>query len=298
MEGTDAQVANTGAAGLSFVSFFCLLLVNLGAPIIEGIFITSVEIKLKYSSTEKIIFGVYGVCAKIYSSYASTNNKCASLGLDNTYDDRNGSTKFLLSMHAIGVITSFMLFSVGMYARTNPIPKKVSWIFALFSSFIILLAIGGQIDNYLKIKEAVDDDYITTSIGASGLVPVILALICSLISISAFYTGDQATANINGPENTATIINQPPVAQYQQPINQPPVSQYGNQPFPPPQPYTNSQYGEYNNFQSPPPQPYPNSQYDDQYNVKQNPYSSPPPPQSPQPYTGSQSSTDHEPVMM
>nr|CAG8569844.1 82_t:CDS:2 [Entrophospora candida]CAG8571668.1 2554_t:CDS:2 [Entrophospora candida] len=262
MEGIDAQVANTGAAGLSFVSFFCLLLVNLGAPIIEGIFITSVEIKLKYSSTGKVIFGVYGVCAKVYSSYASSNNKCASLGLDNTYDDRNGSTKFLLSMHAI--------------------------------------AIGGQIDNYLKIKEAVDDDYTTTSIGASGLVPVILALICSLISVFAFYTGDQATANINGPENAATIINQPPVAQYQQPINQPPVSQYGNQPFPPPQPYTNSQYGEYNNFQSPPPQPYPNSQYDDQYNVKQNPYSSPPPPQSPQPYTGNQpySSTDHEPVMM
>ncbi|CAJ0627029.1 4723_t:CDS:2 [Entrophospora sp. SA101] len=291
----SARVANTGAASFSFL---CLLLVNLGTPIIKSIFIASVEMKGP-SLGGKIIFGIYGACAKFSGSIVTSG--CANIGLVSSNDNRNVGTKFLLSMHAVGVVTSFMLFYIGMYTP-----------------------MGGQIDNYLKIKNDADV-FGTTTIGTSGFILVILPLLFSFISIFAFYMGDQAAGeggSINGPGNMAAINNQSPVHPYQQPFNQPPVphyndqqsspppytspqygDQYNNYQFPPPQSYPNSQYGnQYNNYQSPPPQSYPNSQYD-QYNAKQNPYSRPLPPlppQSPQSYTDNQpySSTDHEPAMM
>nr|CAG8650283.1 14998_t:CDS:2 [Entrophospora candida] len=128
-------------------------------------------------------------------------------------------------MHAIGVITSFILFCIGIYARHGHIKyKRVTWVFALFSSFVILLAMGGQIDLFLKAKYTVEHPPFhggTTKLGASGFTLVVIPLVFSFLSVFAFYIGGQSTTEgggidrSNGNGNMGTgITKQPSVSEY------------------------------------------------------------------------------------
>nr|CAG8506670.1 7233_t:CDS:10 [Entrophospora candida] len=213
-----AKYANTTAAALSFVSSMSLLLVNLGTPIIKQIYVVTAEGSVAGLIREKIIFGIYGACLQ------SDTKKCTKSGLDDDFYISNGSTKFLLSMHAIGVITSFILFCIGIYARHGHIKHKgVTRAFVLFSSFVILLAMGGQIDLYLKI----DYDYNmspssgTTKFGVIGFALVIISLVFSFLSIPAFYIGGQVATEGSGIDCSNSnrnmsigMVNQPPAPQY------------------------------------------------------------------------------------
>ncbi|CAJ0758058.1 17038_t:CDS:2, partial [Entrophospora sp. SA101] len=214
-----AKYANITAAALSFVSSMSLLLVNLGTPIIKQIYVVTAEGSVAGLIREKIIFGIYGACLQ------SDTKKCTKSGLDDDFYISNGSTKFLLSMHAIGVITSFILFCIGIYARHGHIKHKgVTRAFVLFSSFVILLAMGGQIDLYLKI----DYDYNmspssgTTKFGVIGFALVIISLVFSFLSIPAFYIGGQVAtegsgidcSNNSNRNMSIGMVNRPPAPQY------------------------------------------------------------------------------------
>ncbi|CAJ0769120.1 14688_t:CDS:2, partial [Entrophospora sp. SA101] len=63
-----------------------------------------------------------------------------------------GGTNFLLVMHTIGLLTSLMLLYIGIKARSHVVNKRKTWVFALFNSLIILLAMSGQIDVFLKLQ--------------------------------------------------------------------------------------------------------------------------------------------------
>nr|CAG8541958.1 7228_t:CDS:2 [Entrophospora candida]CAG8574522.1 2913_t:CDS:2 [Entrophospora candida] len=251
----STKTANTAAACMSFISFLFLLLVNLGTPVIKSIYIASYrdpnyEYKagLGYNygaGSGRRFFGIYGECTQFnnsdnYLSFDSYTYYCVdSFTPSNIFD----GTKFLLIMHAVGVITSLMLFCIGIYARRHVMNEGMAWIFALFSSFIVLLAMAGQIDMFLKLQYWFNDyNGKDLKLGAGGLSLVIMSLIFSLLSVLAFYKGHQAVSegggDINGSndnENMNTVMTnqQKPVPQqFQIPqtyLN--PQSDTNNQPY-------------------------------------------------------------------
>nr|CAG8638436.1 3712_t:CDS:2 [Entrophospora candida] len=203
-----AKNANTTAAILSFISFLSLLLLNFGTPTIESIYIASVEVSSGNLKGQKIIFGLYGAC--LQATMMDTKSRCTNSndGLDSDYIISNTRTKFLLSMHAVGVVTSFILFCMGLYIRHGQtIYKRVTWIFALFSSFIILLAMGGQIDLYLQVKNDTPIHGISTTLGASGFLLVVVPLILSILSIFIFYIGEHAVIKEGGIPTIGTEMS-------------------------------------------------------------------------------------------
>nr|CAG8624623.1 14145_t:CDS:2 [Entrophospora candida] len=221
----SAKTAYTAAAGMSLISFLCLLLVNLGTPIIKSIYIAS------YGDHEdgKRLFGIYGECTQFYSK--SNDFTVYEYQCENNFEHSNifDGTKFLLIMHAIGAITSFMLLYIGIYARnhvhSHVVNKSMTWVFALFNSLIVLLAMSGQIDMFSKLQDWFKDNASPLKFGDGGLSPVITSLIFSLLSVLAFYKGDQAVSegggDINGSndnENMNTVMTnqQKPVPQQSQ----------------------------------------------------------------------------------
>nr|CAG8649018.1 12674_t:CDS:2 [Entrophospora candida] len=219
----SAKTAYTAAAGMSLISFLCLLLVNLGTPIIKSIYIVS------YTSSdgEKRLLGIYGECTQFYSK--SKNDRDFTVyeyECENNFESSNifDGTKFLLIMHAIGVITSLMLLCIGIYARSHVVNKNMTWVFALFSSLIILLALAGQIDMFLKLENWFNDAS-PLKFGDGGFSFVMISLISSLLSVFAFYKGNQVASegggDINGSndnENMNTVMTnqQKPVPQQSQ----------------------------------------------------------------------------------
>nr|CAG8624589.1 14143_t:CDS:2 [Entrophospora candida] len=226
----SAKTANTAAAATSFISFLCLLLVNLGTPIIKSIYITIYENSHQSYELRTRLFGIYGECTQFYSDSNSNGDftiyeyYCVDNFTPSNFFD---GTKFLLIMHAIGVITSLMLLCIGIYARSHVVNKIMTWVFALFSSLIILLALAGQIDMFLKLQDWFNkkESYATLQLGASGFNLVIISFIFSLLSVLAFYKGDQVVSeagdDINGSndnENMNTVMTnqQKPVPQQSQ----------------------------------------------------------------------------------
>nr|CAG8642744.1 10479_t:CDS:2 [Entrophospora candida] len=131
---------------------------------------------------------------------------------------------------AAGVMTLLMLLCVGIYARSHIVNKGMTWIFALFSTLIILLAMAVQIDHFLKLQGWFSQyNEATLKLGASGFSLVIISLIFSLLSVLAFYKGDQA---VSEGENMNTIMK--PVPQQSQSYSNSQSSQF-------PQSYSNTQ---------------------------------------------------------
>ncbi|CAJ0627039.1 840_t:CDS:2 [Entrophospora sp. SA101] len=141
-----------------------------------------------------------------------------------------------------GLITSLMLLCIGIYARSHVVNKRKTWVFALFSSLIVFLAMAGQIDHFIKLQYWLDEYGPELQLGAGGLSLVTISLIFSLLSALAFYKGDQAVSkegsDINGSNdneniNTVMINQQNPVPQqFQIPqtyLN--PQSDTNNQPY-------------------------------------------------------------------
>nr|CAG8669564.1 12664_t:CDS:2 [Entrophospora candida] len=175
----------------------------------------------------KRLFGIYGECTQLNKSNSNDDHSfnsykyyCVdSFTPSNIFD----GTKFLLIMHAVGVITSLRLLYIGIYARSHVVNEGMTWVFALFNSFIILLAMSGQIDMFLKLQNWFNDyngKDLKLEAGAFGL--VIISLIFSLLSVFAFYKGNQAVSegggDINGSndnENMNTVMTnqQKPVHQ-------------------------------------------------------------------------------------
>jgi len=273
-------LANTAAAGLSFASCFFLFLVNLGAPIINAINIATYELKIGKTVSSKMVFGPYGFCqdgTKLTAQSSALD--CRSYSESYLYNFSTGGTKFLLAMHAIGVITSFMLFAIGIYSRNNAALvykyKRATWAAGIFNSFIVFLAMVGQIDFYLTLKRLLNIFSLETitskggvTLGAGGFILVFMAFIVSLLSTLAFYVGEQQAAigETNGSSyneyegNMSTGMANQPLQSYS--TTQTP-QHYSNNQSHPPQPYSNNQPHppqHYPNNQPHPPQHYPNNQ--------------------------------------
>nr|CAG8659313.1 9284_t:CDS:2 [Entrophospora candida] len=179
----STKYANTIATALSFISSMCLLLVNLGTPIIRQIYVVSFDGTAKFQGGIYVLFGIYGNCTEPLPPFEVG---CTKSGLDDDFYISNGSTKFLLSMHAI--------------------------------------AMGGQIDLFLKAKYTVEHPPFhggTTKLGASGFTLVVIPLVFSFLSVFAFYIGGQSTTEgggvdrSNGNGNMSTgITKQPSVSEY------------------------------------------------------------------------------------
>ncbi|CAJ0890361.1 167_t:CDS:2 [Entrophospora sp. SA101] len=120
---------------------------------------------------------------------------CISDGVDN--DDLGisaKSTKLLLSMYTIGAMTSFVL--ILLCIRNHMTNRSPALIFALSNSLIILLAIGGQIDLFLKINNfypITDGQYgLTKKFGSNGFVIGIVSLLFSFLTAFSLYLRRQA----------------------------------------------------------------------------------------------------------
>nr|CAG8611421.1 5132_t:CDS:2 [Entrophospora candida] len=129
-------------------------------------------------TTDKVTIGLYGYC--VYSSYSSV--QCESTGFHtNSYIESNKDTKFLLSMHTIGLITSLVMTVIGCCGFCSHNPTKIS---------------RRQIELYSRIKKLpiVDTIYgdlsnTTTTLHPSGFFLVFIPFICTLLSSLAFYKG-------------------------------------------------------------------------------------------------------------
>ncbi|CAJ0842083.1 5555_t:CDS:2 [Entrophospora sp. SA101] len=164
-----AKNANTAAAILSLISFLSLLLLNFGTPTIESIYIASVEVSSGNLKGQKIIFGLYGAC--LQATMMDTKSRCTNSndGLDSDYIISNTRTKFLLSMHAV--------------------------------------AMGGQIDLYLQVKNDIPIHGISATLGASGFLLVVVPLILSILSIFIFYIGEHAVTKEGGIPTIGTEMS-------------------------------------------------------------------------------------------
>ncbi|CAJ0768310.1 1791_t:CDS:2, partial [Entrophospora sp. SA101] len=198
----------------------------------------SYQASYKISGIQKVLFGLYGGCTQRNNGNSYAYYCVVSFRHPGTFE----GTKFLLVMHTVGLITSLMLLCIGIYARSHVVNKRKTWVFALFSSLIVFLAMAGQIDHFIKLQYWLDEYGPELQLGAGGLSLVTISLIFSLLSALAFYKGDQAVSkegsDINGSNdneniNTVMINQQNPVPQqFQIPqtyLN--PQSDTNNQPY-------------------------------------------------------------------
>ncbi|CAG8606083.1 6066_t:CDS:2 [Ambispora leptoticha] len=110
----SSNAANIIGTIFSFVSLVCLFLVNLSAPNIQSIYIMKFQYIPQWAYGDlKIVSGLYGYCEEAYNLLS----ECANNGIGSGFQtDPAGDVKFLLAMHPIGLIISFISTVVGLYA--------------------------------------------------------------------------------------------------------------------------------------------------------------------------------------